>query len=44
MLPNDIAAKLKAMEGVPLLLRTVANKKLDGSQIKKLTDFINERY
>ena len=44
MLPNDIAEKLKAMEGVPMLLRTVANKKLDGNQIKKLTDFINERY
>jgi transcriptional regulator with XRE-family HTH domain len=44
MLPKDIAEKMKSMEGVPMLLRTVANKKLDGDQIKKLTNFINERY
>ncbi len=43
-IPGDIAAKFKRSEGIPMLLRTVANKKLSAEQIRKLTEFINEQY
>jgi len=42
--PPDIADKIGKMEGIPLLLRTVANKKLTAEEIRKVTDFINSRY
>lgn len=43
-IPNDIAEKVKHIEGIPMLLRTVANKKLSAEQIKKIAKFINDRF
>ena len=42
--PRDIADKIEKIEGIPLLLRTVANKKLSAKEIRKVTDYINKRY
>ena len=42
--PQDIAENIKEMVGIPLLLRTMANKKMTEEQIRKVTAFINERY
>jgi transcriptional regulator with XRE-family HTH domain len=42
--PKDIAKDIKDIVGIPLLLRTVANKKMTEEQIRKVTAFINERY
>lgn len=42
--PPDIAQNLQQVEGFPLFLRTVSNKKIDAEKLKELTDFINERY
>lgn len=43
-IPSDIATNLSLVEGFPLFLRTVSNKKIDSEKLKKLTEFINERY
>ena len=42
--PKDVAGRMKEMVGVPLLLRSVANKKLTAEQLKKISDHINENY
>lgn len=42
--PADVAASVSRIEGFPLFLRTVSNKKLSTKQLKELTDFINERF
>ena len=42
--PKDIAGAVKEMVGIPLLLRSMANKKLNEDQIRKITSFINDNY
>ena len=42
--PRDIADRMKEMEGVPLLLRTVANKELSKEELEKITEYIKEHY
>lgn len=42
--PSDVANSISKIEGFPLFLRTVSNKKLDPEKLKQLTEFINERY
>lgn len=42
--PKDIAEDLDKMVGIPLLLRTVANKKLSADEIKEVTSYINKEY
>lgn len=41
--PDDIAEQVH-LEGFPVLLRTVANKRLNGDKLKELIKFINEQY
>ncbi|MGA2624795.1 MAG: helix-turn-helix transcriptional regulator [Bacteroidota bacterium] len=42
--PKDIAGKMKEMVGIPLLLRSVANKRLSAEDIEKITRYINDNY
>lgn len=42
--PLDVARKVKDLEGFPMFLRTVSNKKLTTEKLKSIMDFINERY
>jgi len=39
-IPIDILADEKVMSAMPILLRTVANKQLDASQVDKLVEMI----
>lgn len=41
--PEDIAEKVH-LDGFPLFLRTVANKRLTADKLKELIKFINEQY
>lgn len=43
-MPADLAAQAQRVDGFPLFLRTVSNKKLTNEKLKELTEFINERY
>ena len=40
LIPHDILSNEEVMSALPILLRTVNNKQLDGSQIDKLVDLI----
>jgi len=39
-IPRDILSNEEVMASMPILLRTVSNKQLDGSQVEKLIDLI----
>ena len=43
-LPKDIKQDFKGAVGIPMLLRTVANKKLTSEEIQDLIRHINEQY
>jgi transcriptional regulator with XRE-family HTH domain len=43
-IPDDIDISDENQEAIPVLLRTINNKKLTGEQIKELTKRINEEY
>jgi hypothetical protein len=43
-LPADLAKKSDALRGVPMLLRTVSNKRLTPDQIRQVTQYIRENY
>lgn len=42
--PTDIANQINKVDGFPLFLRTVSNKKLTNEELQELIKFINERY
>jgi transcriptional regulator with XRE-family HTH domain len=42
--PNDLKDKISQMEAIPILLRTINNKKLTDEEIKKLAERINKEY
>lgn len=42
--PKDVAQNLDKVVGIPMLLRTVANKKLSADEIKKVTEYINKQF
>ncbi|NPV01775.1 MAG: helix-turn-helix domain-containing protein [Brevinematales bacterium] len=42
--PNDIKNELKENRAIPILLRTINNKKLTDQEIKDLTELINREY
>ena len=43
-LPQDVTAFAKNNAGIPVLLRTIENKKLTKWELKKLTAYIHENY
>jgi transcriptional regulator with XRE-family HTH domain len=43
-MPKELADQAQKIDGFPLFLRTVSNKKLTNEKLKELTNFINERY
>lgn len=43
-IPADIATAIKENEGVPVLVRTVANKQLSDEKLRELTKYIEEHY
>lgn len=42
-LPPDVAAFAAKTPGIPVLLRTIENKRLTREDLAKLTDYINQR-
>jgi transcriptional regulator with XRE-family HTH domain len=42
--PADVADAVKAQPGIPVLVRTVANKQLDENKLRELADYIKEFY
>lgn len=42
--PKDIEKNITNNVGIPMLLRTVANKKLSPDKIKEISDYINKEY
>ncbi len=42
--PKDIAQDVKDVVGLPMLLRTVANKKLSPEDMEGIIKYINEQY
>ncbi|MCZ7626250.1 MAG: hypothetical protein M5R38_11025 [Candidatus Methylomirabilis sp.] len=42
-LPPDVAAFAAKTPGIPVLLRTIENKRLNREDLAKLTDYINQR-
>ncbi len=42
--PKGVADKLKDVQGIPMLLRTVANKKPSSDDIQDIIKYINEHY
>ncbi|OGU30040.1 MAG: hypothetical protein A2057_13400 [Ignavibacteria bacterium GWA2_35_9] len=42
--PTDIAEQIHKVDGFPMFLRTVSNKKLTNEKLQELIKFINERY
>ncbi len=43
-IPEDITDDIKEYEYLPILLRTIANKKLTDEQLKEITERINSKY
>jgi len=43
-IPADVADVVKHQPGVPVLVRTVANKQLTEKELRELTDYINRFY
>jgi transcriptional regulator with XRE-family HTH domain len=43
-IPADIATAIKENKGVPVLVRTVANKQLSDEKLRELTKYIEEHY
>ena len=43
-IPADVADAVRKRAGIPVLVRTVANKQLSKDKIKELTEYINEFY
>jgi transcriptional regulator with XRE-family HTH domain len=43
-LPADVARFAARTRGIPVLLRTIENKRLTREELTKLTDYINERF
>ncbi len=43
-IPADIADAVKAQPGIPVLVRTVANKQLSEKKLRELTEYIREFY
>lgn len=43
-IPADIATIVKENEGVPVLVRTVANKQLSDDKLRELAKYIEEHY
>jgi transcriptional regulator with XRE-family HTH domain len=42
--PEDVAEKVKQVPGIPMLLRTVANKKLTPEEMERIIKYINSQY
>ena len=42
--PVDVADACKSLPGVPVLVRTVANKQLGAKQLRDLADYISRHY
>jgi transcriptional regulator with XRE-family HTH domain len=42
--PADIAQKTGGLVGIPMLLRTVSNKKLSPDQIREVAEYIRKQY
>lgn len=43
-LPADVAGYARKTPGIPILLRTIENKKLSKKELQELTDYINWHY
>ena len=43
-IPADVAEAVKEQQGVPVLVRTVANKQLSEKKLKELTEYIKKFY
>ena len=43
-IPEDVRDKVREMIGVPLLLRTVANKGLSAKELENIAKYIDENY
>lgn len=43
-IPADVAAAVKDNPGVPVLVRTVANKKLSRKKLEELTEYVRKFY
>lgn len=43
-IPADIATAIKENQGVPVLVRTVANKQLSDEKLRELAKYIEENY
>ncbi len=42
--PADVKEALEENKAIPILVRTVANKRLDDDKLKELTDYIQKHY
>ncbi len=43
-IPPDVREFAARKKGIPLLLRTIGNKKLSEKQLRELTDYVNKHY
>lgn len=43
-IPDDMVKDTVQVVGFPMLLRTIANKKLSAEKLKEVTDYINKQY
>jgi len=43
-IPVDIAQSVKEFKGIPVLVRTIANKQLSEKKLRELTKYIQENY
>jgi len=43
-IPADVAKSIKQFEGIPVLVRTIANKKLSEKQLRELTRYIQDNF
>jgi len=42
--PGDVAQTIKEQPGIPVLIRAVANKRLDDEKLKELAEYIRKYY
>lgn len=43
-IPADVAESVKNFKGIPVLVRTIANRQLSEKKLRELTEYIQENY
>jgi len=43
-IPPDVKEVAAKMKGIPVLLRTIDNKRLSAKQLRELTDYVNKHF